>query len=458
MVVASGLLALVVGAAFAVLLSSVADLRAAEQRARQSEEVLVLANQLERLIIDAETGQRGYLLTRQEALLQPWQTARTAFGEQSATLEGLVADTPPQHAQAQRITQTGASYLRDYSTPLVDAARRDPASVHIVAATEEGKRRIDTIRAEFDRFMATERDLAVARQHRVDASAGRAVLAAAGGLAGSILLIAAFAGFLTRAIVRPVRRVATMAGRLADGDLTARLPERGTGEIGALQRSFNTMAASLQHSRDELAASRARIVAASDQARQRIERDLHDGIQQQLVSLALELRAAEAAVPPDLPQLRAQLAGLVDELTSAFDDLREISRGIHPAMLSEGGLAPALKALARHSTTPVELSVDVPARLPEPVEVGAYYVVSEALANTAKHANASTVHVDARSKGDRLHLTVHDDGIGGATPDRGSGLIGLTDRVEALAGMLAINSPPGQGTSLVVELPLSTPG
>ena len=135
-------------------------------------------------------------------------------------------------------------------------------------------------------------------------------------------------------------------------------------------------------------------MAAGDQARRLIERDLHDGIQQRLVSLLPELRAAEAAVPAEPPQLRAQLAGVAEGLAGAFDELREISRGIHPPILSEGGLAPALKVLARQSTVPVELTVDVPERLPEPVEVGAYYVVCEALANTAKHAQASVAHVE----------------------------------------------------------------
>jgi signal transduction histidine kinase len=455
MIVASGLLALVVGTAFAVLLSSVADLRTAERRARQSEEVLVVANRLERLIVDAETGQRGFLLTRQEDFLEPWRAAQATFGEQARTLERLVAGNRQQHARAQRIAEAGTSYIRDYSVPLIDAARRDPASVRTVAVTEEGKRRVDAIRDEFDQFVHTEDDLAVARQHHSDAAAKRAVLAAAAGLGASILLIGVFAGYLARAIVQPVRRTAAMAGRLAGGDLTARVPEHGIGEIGALQRSFNAMAASLQASRDELAASRARIVAAADQARRRIERDLHDGIQQRLVSLLLDLRATEAAVPPELPETRAQVAGVARGLADASDELREISRGIHPAIVSEGGLAPALKALARHSTVPVELTVDVPARLPETVEVGAYYVVSEALTNMAKHAQASLAQIDLQGRDGTLHLSIRDDGVGGADPVRGSGLVGLTDRVQALGGTISLTSPPGQGTTLVVDLPVS---
>jgi signal transduction histidine kinase len=218
-----------------------------------------------------------------------------------------------------------------------------------------------------------------------------------------------------------------------------------------LQRSFNTMARALRHSRAELAKSRVRIVAAADQERRRIERDLHDGIQQRLVTLVLEIRAVETELPPDSA---AQLAVVAGGLIATLDELRELSRGIHPAILSEGGLAPALKALARRSTIPAELSADVTTRLPEPVEVAAYYLVCEALTNIAKHADASTAYIEAHLRDDRLRVTVRDDGIGGATPGSGSGLIGLTDRVEALGGTLSITSPPGQGTTLVADLPV----
>jgi signal transduction histidine kinase len=455
MIVASCLLALVVGVAFAVLLSSVADLRAAQERAEQSEEVLVAANRLERLVVDMETGQRGFLLTRREDFLQPWKAARAAFPAQAATLQRIVdGSNPDQLAHARQISQAVTSYLGDYSVPLVDTALRDPAAVQVVAATEEGKRRLDAIRAEFERFVATEQGLALGRQKRSEADASRAVVAGWAGLAGSVLLIGVFASYLAAAIVRPLRRAAAMAGRIAAGELGARLTERGVGEIGALERSLNTMAGSLQDSRAELAASRARIVTAADQARRRIERDLHDGTQQRLVSLVLDLRAAESAVPADLPELRARLAPIGDGLTGALDDLRETARGIHPAILSEGGLDPALKALARRSAIPVELDIDLPSRLPEPTEVAAYYVVSEALANAAKHSRASRTHVEVRALDGRLRLSVHDDGIGGATLGAGSGLIGLTDRAEALGGTVSVDSPTGGGTTLLVDLPI----
>jgi signal transduction histidine kinase len=454
MLIASGLLALLIGAAFAVLLSSVADLRALERRARQSEEVLEVANVLERQVVDLETAERGFIITNQQQFLDPWRRAQVAIPEEAAVLERLVANDPQQQERARSIVASTRSYLRDYSIPLVATARRDPAAARTPAVTDEGRKRIDDIRAQFDQFLLAERGRAATRERRSDAAAKRAIAAAGIGLGGSILLIVLFAGYLTQAIVRPVRRAAAMADRLAGGNLGVRMAERGVGEIGVLERSFNTMAGSLEQSREELAASRARIVAAGDQARRRIERDLHDGTQQRLVSLVLDLRAAEAAVPPDRPELRAQLARAVDGLTGALEELRELSRGIHPAILSEGGLAPALKALARRSSVPVELELDVPARLPEPVEVAAYYVVSEALANAAKHAQASVAQVEAQAHDGLLHLSVRDDGVGGAAPGGGSGLVGLADRVEALGGTIRVQSPVGQGTRLLIDLPI----
>ena len=207
----------------------------------------------------------------------------------------------------------------------------------------------------------------------------------------------------------------------------------------------------------ELTASRARIVAAADHARRRIERDLHDGAQQRLISLGLELRTVEASVPPDLLPLKDRISDLVTTVAGVSNDLQELSRGIHPAILSKGGLGPAIKVLARRSAVPVELVLGTDRRLPDPVEVAAYYVVAESLANAAKHAQASTVDVGVNIEGDNVHLSIRDDGIGGADAARGSGLTGLHDRVEALGGRLSISSQPGIGTALHATIPFETP-
>jgi signal transduction histidine kinase len=622
-VVAGGLLALLVGTAFTIVIVAITELRQSTVLARNSEEVLAAANRLERLIIDLETGQRGFAITGDVRFLEPWNKARQNYAGQAGDLERLAAADLEQARRARQLTQSGAAYLREYSVPTVDATRSDRASALTAAVAQEGKQRVDVLRSDFDRFGSFEDRLAAARQDRARAAAHRVTLAAAVGVAGSIVLVLVFTGYLTRTIVRPVRRAAAMAGRLAAGDLGVRLPETGAEEIGALERAFNTMGGSLEtshnelrllveeqaalrrvatlvaravspaevfdavcgemgrlldapvtrllrfepdgtasvlagrggllngflqvgvplpldpkgvvaavlktgraarlenvdhvlgpaalarqpglrsavagpivvesrlwgvmaagwmesgrlptgvegrlaqftelvgtaianaDSRVELAASRARVVAAADEARRRIERDLHDGTQQRLVSLALDLRAAEGAVPSGLVEIKAQLARTADGLAAAADDLQEISRGIHPAILSQGGLEAALKTLARRSSVPVPLEVSLDRALPENVEVAAYYVVSEALTNVAKHARASVVRVRLGADDGMVRLSVEDDGVGGAAPGHGSGLIGLRDRIEALGGKVEIASPPGKGTTLRVQIPVA---
>ncbi|WP_427923169.1 nitrate- and nitrite sensing domain-containing protein [Streptomyces sp. cg40] len=208
-------------------------------------------------------------------------------------------------------------------------------------------------------------------------------------------------------------------------------------------------------SRDQLTASRARVVAAGDASRRRIERDLHDGVQQRIVSLQLDLRTAQSMLDEQPEELAEQLEHIAKGLDDAFTDLLQVARGIHPAILSKGGLGPALRALARRSAVPVELDLRLPpGRLPEQTEVAVYYVTSESFTNAAKHARASFVRVTARAVDDVLEVTIADDGAGGADPGHGSGLIGLVDRVEAIGGKLRVDSPPGEGTTLTVRLPL----
>ena len=206
--------------------------------------------------------------------------------------------------------------------------------------------------------------------------------------------------------------------------------------------------------RAELIASRARIVAAADEARRQLERDLHDGAQQRLVSLALQLRMAEASIPEQLVGLRQQLSDIVSGLTDISLDLREISHGIHPAILSSGGLGPALKALAHRSPIPVSVNVAIYRQLPDSAEVGAYYVVAEALTNAAKHARTAEVEISAQANDEYLYLSVRDNGVGGADLRNGTGLIGLMDRVDALGGCMTVVSPPCNGTSLDVTIPI----
>jgi len=620
--VASIVLAIIVGGTFAVLLNAISAERQAAGLALQSQTVLASANRLQRLVIDLETGARGYLLTGEDGFLQPWTAARQAVPHEAANLQQLTTD-PGQHQKAVQITQAIDSYIGDFSVPLVNAARRGDPAARSVATTTEGKRRVDDLRTLFDALETTEYRLAASRDASSAAKAEQAVIAAVCGLGISVGLILLLAGYLTRSIVRPVLRVARMANRLAAGELSSRTPETGVGEMRTLERSFNQMGASLERNRDQLAAllaeqaalrrmatlvargesppavfaavvaevgkvldvdgavmlrkeadgsgtvmaawgvsderpvgeavasedfkgtvthqvfstgriawqdtfeetrgwirswleergtrltvgapitvegrvwgamvvvslrplrpeevdqrlaqftelvataianaqaredlaaSRARLVAASDQTRRRIERDLHDGIQQRLVSLALDLRRAEADVPHDRSELRDQLSNVAGGVAAALEDLREIGRGIHPTILSRGGLELALKALARRSAVPVELDVRIATRPPPPIEIAAYYLVAEALTNAGKHAEASRVRIEARIRDDdRLEIAVSDDGVGGADPAGGTGLVGLIDRINALGGRMAITSPRGAGTKVSVELPM----
>ena len=203
--------------------------------------------------------------------------------------------------------------------------------------------------------------------------------------------------------------------------------------------------------------SRLRIVATADETRLRVERDLHDGAQQRLVTTILTLKQARQAVDGGSEDVAGLIEKAVVSTERANDELRELARGIHPAILSAGGLAPALKGIARRSPIPVMLDLETRDRLPERIEVTVYYLVSEALTNAAKHSQASAVHVTVAVTDRDVLLSISDDGVGGADTAGGSGLIGLKDRVEAAGGTLTVESPPGKGTHLCVELPVAAP-
>ncbi|TDW13997.1 sensor histidine kinase [Kribbella kalugense] len=450
-VLASGLLMVLVGSGFVVLLFSVQGLRTSEHQGQHTAAVLTSAHQVERLVADLATGQRDFVITGQEKFLQPWQTAQAQLPVQTNALQQLVASSPDELTRAEAVSQSVTSYLHDYSMPEIRAARSDPDSARSEAAVAEGAQRVTQIRSVLDQLISSEQQLSVTEQRHSDSVADQAVVAATTGLAGSVILVLGFTIYLTRSIVRPVRKTAEMANRLAAGDLDVRVPETAVGEIRTLERTFNTMAASLGAASADVAASRARIVRSADETRRRIERDLHDGIQQRLVSLALDVRAFQAT--PNAPA--EELDKVTDGLSATLDELREIARGIHPAILSEGGIGPALRMLARRSTVPAEVEVSFTTRLPAPIEAATYYVVSEALTNAAKHSGASVVVVDADIADGRLRLSVRDDGRGGADPAGGSGLIGLDDRVQALGGTLVVESPADAGTTLSVSLPIS---
>lgn len=613
LVVVTVALAVILAAAFVFLLTAMSGVDDARAVAVNSAEEAFAARDVRRALIDMETAERGYLLTGDDSFLGPWEVGRQRIAGRLTTLRQLV-DDPDQAARAEELERDALSYVDDYSVPVVDSARRGESWVRSPSVSDDGKRRMDELRQELDAYLSAESEQTMAQQVKADRLYRRAIVVAGAGLIVSVLVTALSAVYLARYVVSPVRRTARMADRMAAGDLEARVPQTGSGDIGMLENNFNSMAASLRDHRDELArlndeqtalrhvatlvaqgrpsnevfaavaneigllahaditrllrfeadgsatvcgawgqtrdpiavgtriaidatvaahvrqtgvparrtevsppglpdgtysavgapiivggtqwgaitalspidralpddtenrmaeftdlvgtaianaqaradlmASRARIVAAADESRRRIERDLHDGIQQRLVTLALKVRTVDVDLPSDASELREPLAAVGAGLVEAVEELREVSRGIHPAVLSEGGLGPALRSLSRRCGVPVELDLHLDGRLPSTVEATAYYVAAESMTNVAKHADASFIDLSAVVREDRLVMTIRDDGAGGADPSRGSGLIGLFDRVEALGGTLAVDSPQGAGTTLRVVLPL----
>jgi signal transduction histidine kinase len=584
-VAASALLALLIGAGFAVLLVAVDDLRTSGRQATQAREEIGAADRLQRLVIDMETGQRGFVITRNERFLEPWDAARWAYASQVYELVHL-ASTSVQAKRAERIGDAIGEYLITYSVPLVTAARRNDPSVRSAFATGEGKRRVDALRARFERFDAAAQGLLSRRQERAGASARKAVLAATVGFSASIVLILLFGAYVVRTVVRPVRRTSAMASRLAEGDLAVRIPERGGGEIRTLEESFNTMGTSLEVSdarlrrlaeeqaalrrvatlvaqgatpsdvfaavarevggilaanttrvlrrepdatltevggwsapdagatsaaddhretasitapitveggvwgeivaewergrspgggandhmagftelaataianaqhRAELTASRRRVVLAADESRRRIERDLHDGAQQRMIHTVITLKLAQGALERGDPRARELIREALDNAERTNDELRELAHGILPVILTRGGLREAVGALG--ARLPLPVSVDLPAgRLPQRLEATAYFIAAEALTNVVKHAHATSAAVGASVEGDALQLEIRDDGHGGATLGRGSGLLGLRDRAAAVDGRLSVRSVPGEGTVIAATLPIT---
>ncbi|MGW2856321.1 CHASE3 domain-containing protein, partial [Streptomyces sp. NPDC001215] len=248
--VAGGLLALLIGFAFMVLLWTITGLGQSAAADRHTHTALAQARTVERLVVDLETGQRGFVITGEKQFLEPWQTARATFSGQAQQLVRL-STTPGQKTLAQHIRQAGESLIHDYSVPLVAAASRGDPRARGVGATLEGKRRVDALRKQFDRYDSTQEALIAARESAANDDVREAVVAASIGLAGSMLLIATFAGYMVRAVVWPVRKAAGVASQLAGGDLAVRMPETGRGEIGQLGTAFNTMACSLQESRGQ---------------------------------------------------------------------------------------------------------------------------------------------------------------------------------------------------------------
>jgi signal transduction histidine kinase len=372
------------------------------------------------------------------------QSALERLADEQAALRRiatLVAQgVKPEDVFAAVTEETAASFR---AITAVLRFEHDPPAVVLVGASKEVENPIGT-RWKMDEALAAAKTYRTGRSARVD----YADWSSAQGEIGEAVRQLGIAS----TVASPIIVEGSMWGVISVNAREELPPD--TGQRLEKFTELVTTAIANAEGKSELAASRRRIVAASDETRRQIERDLHDGTQQRLVSLGLAVRAAEANVPPEREDLRAELSGVATGLVAAVEDLQEISRGIHPAILSKGGLGPALRTLAHRSAIPVDLDISTDVRFAEPIEVAAYFVASEALANAAKHSEASRIDVSLGRRDGALVLSVRDDGVGGADAARGSGIVGLNDRVEALGGSLRVDSRPGQGTQIVAQLPL----
>ena len=444
---AGTVLALVIGSAFTLLLRAIDDLRDSVRLAERAREVAVASERLEQLVVDMNAALRRFVVTRDRDFLADYRESQAAFPARADRLVA-VTDLPAQTSRALRIARAGDEYLLEYAQPL-QSVRRAPSADTRIQIIEQGDARVDHLGAQFRRFSGLQRELIATRQAVANRTARRAVIVATIGLIGSIVLILLYVAYLVRSIVSPVRRVADMAGTMAAGDLSVRLPGTSPAEIGALERAFNSMGGALSQNVEELTASRARVVAATDEERRRVVRDLHDGAQQRLVQTIVTLKLA---LQPDREPACELVAEALEQAERANVELRELAHGILPAVLTRGGLSAGLDGLASRTPVPVEIDVSV-GRLPNAIEATAYFIVAEALTNVAKHAHAGHAEVTARIQDGTLLVQVRDDGVGGARPD-GSGLVGLADRLAALDGRLRIDSPPDGGTLLAATIPL----
>ncbi|MBO1329873.1 CHASE3 domain-containing protein [Streptomyces sp. VRA16 Mangrove soil] len=444
-IAASGLLALLIGVAFAILLWAISDANSSTSARRASRTALVEAGTMEQLLLDLETGQRGFVITEREEFLEPWHEARGALAAESRRFTDS-ATSAQQRRTARKIARGVAAFLDDYSVPLIAMVRRgDPAASGLAQATD-GKRRVDALRADFHAYMEDERAQLAERTDAAGTNSHQAVLAAALGLAASTALVAVFTVLQHRAVVRPVRGAATAAQELAGGDLGVRVAPSRVAEIGALGTSFNTMAASLQD-------TRRRIMESTEAVHRRTARDLHDGAQQRLVSLMIGLRLARELIPGTETAAIDLLDQSAENAQTAINELRELASGIYPLVLTVKGLVAAVQELAARCPVPVVVTATDERRISSTVESNAYFVVAEAVTNAVKHARASRIDVSL-SFGDMLRIEVADDGVGGVgRASAGSGMTGLADRVAAFDGKLAIDSPPGAGTTLLIQIP-----
>jgi len=385
---------------------------------------------------------------RQERALREREALHRALAEEQAALRRVATLVAADAAEQEVLRAVAAEVGLLLAADVTSVVRAHGDQVEIVAGRSASPdRAVPTgLIVDIDRATATRKALQTGRPARADER--ELTSPAAAGIIGEL--------GITSAVAAPV----SVRGRLWGAVTAARtggepFPSGAETRLGHFAELV-AQAIENTEAREQLAASRARVVEAGDAERRRLERNLHDGAQQRLVTLSLSLRVAEAKLHDD-PDAAAVLARAADELALALSELRELARGIHPAVLTDHGLGAALNALATRAPLPVDLVVTLGERLPEAVEATAYYVVAEALTNVAKYADATGATVSVTPADGRLLVEVRDNGVGGVNIANGSGLRGLRDRVEALRGTLQIESHPGRGTLVAAAIPIVAP-
>jgi signal transduction histidine kinase len=481
---AATLLAVALVAIFVLLLLSIVSFRHSSSVARHSQQVIASASSLETQVINLETGLRGFVITDDPKTLAPWRAARRDYPPSMRHLLDLVSDNPEQKARAQRLKASIDSYVRTFSLPLVSFMRRNPAAARLVVAAGAGEKQIDAIRGQFGAFITSERRLASARDDSAR-STGTVTLAFASlSLGLTLVLVLLYAAFLARSVVRPVRSAARAAGEVAGGELSTRLPAEGPGEVGALADAFNTMAASLEHSRNELEEQYRRL-----QESEQLKTELVSNVSHELrTPLASILGFAEVMLRREIPEenrrrylelIRAEAARLA-ELLNDLLDLQRAEEGRIELAARELDLKELLSTqVVLYSAQSTVHSVEV--ELPdEPLVVEAdrdrlAQVVGNLLSNAIKYSpSGGRVLVRAQRRGEWIRIGVIDNGIG-IPPDQqerlftkffrgdagrrlgiggtGLGLVLARQIVEAHGGRIGFESVPDRGSTFWIDLP-----
>lgn len=483
LLVASGFLAANVAGVFAVLLLASSELRDATNREARAKDVTTETLVLQKHVLDLENGARGFVITGNALFLQPWRSARAQLPGQIVAVEKLVQSSPEQLARARTLAALIRSYVSDYSIPLVAIAQENPAAARAAIALAEGRRRLDAIRTRFTTFLETENQQAERSAATARRRSDRATVLGIGGLVISVLLVILFGLYLARSIAQPVRRVATGAGRLADGEFSVRLEESGPGEIGDLTRSFNAMAEGLERSRKDLEAQNTRL-RESDRLKSELVSIVSHELRTPLTSV---LGFTSMLVKQDLDEAsRRQYLEILDTQTRRLSDL--VDHFLDLQRIEEGRLELAVEsvdvaAVLREQTLlyfgpggehKLELKIE-----DEPLTVRGdperiAQVVGNLLSNAVKYSpEGGLVEVTGEEAEGSVRVGVRDEGVGIAEIDRGriftkfyrgdsgeSGIsgtgIGLAvarEVVEAHSGRIGFASEPGEGSTFWFELP-----